>query len=45
MIKSARNSARRLRKGQSWQNNGLALTLVGAGSSLSLGLLMWSTTL
>lgn len=45
MIGKARGSARRLRKGQSWNDNGLALTLVTVGSSISLGLLIWPTTL
>lgn len=45
MIRKTKDSVRRLRKGQSWKDNGLALTLVGAGSSISLGLLIWSTTL
>lgn len=45
MIKKTKNSARRLKNGQSWKDNGLALTLVGASSSISLGLLIWSATL
>ncbi|WP_161539430.1 hypothetical protein [Hyphobacterium indicum] len=45
MFNKVRNSARRLKNGQDWKENGVALTLVGAGSSIGLGLLMWSTTL
>lgn len=43
MFKSVRNSADRLRKGQSWKENGFALTFVGVMSSAGLGALVAST--
>mgnify|MGYP003111146707 FL=1 len=42
MIDTTKQSVRRLRKGQSWKNNGLALSLVGAGSAAGLGFLVIS---
>ncbi|MEE2525109.1 hypothetical protein V0U79_01940 [Hyphobacterium sp. HN65] len=43
MINRTKESVRRLRDGQSWKENGFALTLVGAMSSAGLGALVIST--
>ncbi|WP_421791892.1 hypothetical protein [Hyphobacterium sp.] len=43
LFNNARKSARRLRKGQSWTDNGFALTVVGAMSTAGLGALVAST--
>jgi len=43
MFKKTRNSVKRLRDGQSWKENGFALTIVGAMSSAGLGALVVST--
>jgi hypothetical protein len=42
MIGSTKQSVRRLRKGQSWKDNGFALSLVGVGSAAGLGFLVIS---